>query len=579
MRWFVEVTSLGNAQKESLHVDADTWQGALQTARLQRGDTGAISGFSINILDDGCRAVDPASQALYEVRKVAGGTPSPPTSAPSAHPKAPQRATSTVPLRPPPPAPIHPRQSSVPPPGAEAVAAPTMTAEAPSPPRASATSSVLAQVVFRREQERTPAVPLTYRECVYLVPEGTSEADAEALLVNQLAQVRASLERLPAGRLVNLAVFDPTAHDKPGGLPIATLTWKDWRNHPAVAFPRRLQRASRSEPAPPATGPVAIAGPAAPIPGPAASIPGPMAPIRGRVASTPGPVAPITRPMAPTPGPVAPIPGPVAPIPGPVAPIPGPMAPIPGPMAPMAGAAPANPGPRAPTLANVGSATPVVPAASPPVGGAPGTPAFPSSTPAPGPTSRRGSSPRVRPVGARVHGEELIADLFEAMHDLHFLPDAIEGGEFCLTLGMQEIPSQIGIIHLYDIDHREFVVSNARGAGAPALLLRRHAETDPMLAAAMRGRRAVVIADADRSDAATLDRYVAVGGARSVIVAPAMQAGRFLGAIELLNPLDGQPFTESDGNAVLYIAEQFAEFVAARGVVTDPDRIAARRSR
>ncbi len=367
---------------------------------------------------------------------------------------------------------------------------------------------MLAQVVFRREQERTPAVPLTYRECVYLVPEGTTESDAEALLLNQLAQVRASLDRLPAGRLVNLAVFDPASHDKPGGLPIATLTWKDWRNHPAVAFPGRPPRVSQSQPAPP----------------------------------TPG--------MAPIPGPGAPIPGPVAPSVT-----------------------------WEPTLASVGGAPPGMPAAWPPVGRAPITPEFPASTPAPGPSVRRGSSPRVREAGARVRGEELIADLFEAMHDLRFLPDAIEGGEFCLTLSMQEIPSQVGIVHLYDIDRREFVVTSARGANAPSLLLRRHPETDPMLASAMRGRRAVVIADAEQSDAATIDRYVAVGGARSVIVAPAMQAGRFLGAIELLNPLDGQPFTDSDGNAVLYIAEQFAEFVAARGIVTDPDRIAARRSR
>jgi GAF domain-containing protein len=75
----------------------------------------------------------------------------------------------------------------------------------------------------------------------------------------------------------------------------------------------------------------------------------------------------------------------------------------------------------------------------------------------------------------------------------------------------------------------------------------------------------------------TLDRYAIIGGARSLIIAPVMDSGRFLGAIELVNPLDGQPFTESDGNAVTYIAEQFAEFVANRGVVTDPERIGARQ--
>ena len=97
-----------------------------------------------------------------------------------------------------------------------------------------------------------------------------------------------------------------------------------------------------------------------------------------------------------------------------------------------------------------------------------------------------------------------------------------------------------------------------------------------MLSAAMGKRSAVVIADAAQSEAASIERYVALGGARSLVVAPVMLAGRFLGAIELLNPLDGQPFTEVDGNALTYIAEQFAEFVEARGVVTDPEQISSR---
>jgi GAF domain-containing protein len=179
-----------------------------------------------------------------------------------------------------------------------------------------------------------------------------------------------------------------------------------------------------------------------------------------------------------------------------------------------------------------------------------------------------------------VAGEELVADLFDAMHELHFQRDALEGGDFCLTLAMEKLPSEVGLVHLYDIDRREFIVAAARGAKASALLLRREAESDSMLAAAMRRRRSVVVGDPAAQidfDLGAVERYAAAGGARSVIVAPVMQAGRFLGAIELLNPLDGQPFTDLDGNAVMYIAEQYAEFVAARGVVTDADRIAAKR--
>jgi len=163
------------------------------------------------------------------------------------------------------------------------------------------------------------------------------------------------------------------------------------------------------------------------------------------------------------------------------------------------------------------------------------------------------------------------------MHDLHFVRDSIEGGDFCLALAMEKLPSQAGIVHLYNIDRREFFVTSVRGPGTNRLLLTRHPESDTLLSAAMRKRRAVVIDDAATGEARAIDRYVALGGARSLMIAPVMQAGRFLGAIELVNPLDGQPFTEAEGNALTYIAEQFAEFVATRGIVTDAERIGARQ--
>ena len=52
-----------------------------------------------------------------------------------------------------------------------------------------------------------------------------------------------------------------------------------------------------------------------------------------------------------------------------------------------------------------------------------------------------------------------------------------------------------------------------------------------------------------------------------------MQAGRALGALEIINPLDGMPFTEDEGNAMTYIAEQYAEYLGSRGIVIDPKRI------
>jgi GAF domain-containing protein len=163
------------------------------------------------------------------------------------------------------------------------------------------------------------------------------------------------------------------------------------------------------------------------------------------------------------------------------------------------------------------------------------------------------------------------------MHDLHFVRDSLEGGEFCLALAMEKLPSQVGIVHLYDIDRREFLVSSVRGPGAGTLLLRRHPENDGLLSAAMRKRRAVVLDSAFVAETQSVERYATLGGVRSLLIAPVMQSGRWLGAIELVNPLDGQPFTEAEGNALGYIAEQFAEFVGSHGIVTDADRISARQ--
>ena len=72
MRWLVEVTSLGRTEKDSLYVDADSWQKALTVARTLRGETDPMTGFSIELLEEGCRAVDPATRMSYEVHRAPG---------------------------------------------------------------------------------------------------------------------------------------------------------------------------------------------------------------------------------------------------------------------------------------------------------------------------------------------------------------------------------------------------------------------------------------------------------------------------------------------------------------------------
>jgi len=530
MRWHVEVTSLGNAEKDSLYVDAESWQKALQSARTHRGEDGSMAGFSIELLTDGCRAVDGAARVTYLVQPAAESAARTPFIMPSSAPPRPATHSTA------------PRSSPSAPPPALVLGALTppmpivMVGPAPSAPpqpiRAELSSMVPSQVIFKREQDATESLPLTYREYVYAVPPGSSEAAAATLIQRQLDLVRSSLERMPPGKLVNLAVFDSTFQGRPPVPPLATLAWKDWRGAPVVSFPRRGTPFAGSSPPPAAS--------QAPPPPPPPTAPLPVFPPETAVYVAPS-QAPVpdgaTLQIAPHPAPLVMPPAAQA-----AAPLPGMVA-----SAPPAAVVEQQQQPPA-LVANPAGPWRQRPATVP--GAAPG------------------------PAPARASGEDLIGYFFESMHEVHFARDAVEGGLFCLDLALDKLPSLAGLVELYDINRREFLVTSTRGEIASSLLLCRYPEADPLLSLAMRRRRAVVIADATDSEAATMERYVVLGGARSLIVAPVMLAGRFLGAIELVNPLDGHPFTESDGNAITYMAEQFAEFVAKSGVVTDPERIA-----
>jgi GAF domain len=570
MRWLVVVTSMGSGGEESFVVDGESWQKALQAARTVRGDSTAMSGFSIELLDDGCRAVDPMARLRFEVKRTADDAPLTLT-----------KADARKPVSIPPPRPV-----SVPPPAPTAARAATSEAPAAKKPLAktafmgsgasvspvaieaprhvvapretshaiSTQPAASAQVISKREQDATDALPLTYREYVFVVAAGTDEATAELVLLAQLAQIRAALATAPLGKLVSLAIFDATFSGRPPVPPLAVLQWKDWRVEPVVAFPRRpgyvspFARIAASTPPPPAVAPIVAAPPPPPPPPPPVVVSAPPPPV---VASAPPPVV-----ASAPPPPVVAAPPPPPPV---VASVPPP---------PVVASAPPPPPPPTPPPPVVASAPPPPP---------PAAPQFPAPHQAVTLAMAQtfASGPPVAPPSRRVRGDELIADLFDAMGDLHFAHDAIEGADFCLHLAIEKLGATAGLVHLYDIDRREFVVTATRGAAATALLLTRSAENDPLLGAAMRKRRALVIDAAHGFDFGQLPRFGSFGGVQSGLVAPAMQAGRFIGAIELITPADGTPFVDSDGEALDYIAQQLAEFVATSGVVTDAERVTA----
>ena len=59
--------------------------------------------------------------------------------------------------------------------------------------------------------------------------------------------------------------------------------------------------------------------------------------------------------------------------------------------------------------------------------------------------------------------------------------------------------------------------------------------------------------------------------AKAVLSGPVSQGGRYLGMLELANPEGGDPWHVNEANALDYICEQFAEFLAGRPIVVDAD--------
>src|SRR4051794_8807093 len=78
MRWNVEVAAIDKTDSQTVIVEAESWQKALQAARATRGEAGPISGFSIELLDEGYRAVDPMARLRYTVKRAPEGTVPPP---------------------------------------------------------------------------------------------------------------------------------------------------------------------------------------------------------------------------------------------------------------------------------------------------------------------------------------------------------------------------------------------------------------------------------------------------------------------------------------------------------------------
>jgi hypothetical protein len=194
-------------------------------------------------------------------------------------------------------------------------------------------------------------------------------------------------------------------------------------------------------------------------------------------------------------------------------------------------------------------------------------PPKPTTVPPPKPSSVPPSGPR-----RRAPGEDLIGDLFERMHELAFMADVVSGADFVVRVLGELIPCEGIVVHVFDLGKREFVVVRAHGPNARDTLLHRTADDEPLVRSIMSRRGALMLDGAPANVPSTSNSLAKLGiKPRAVMCGAARLGGRYLGLIELANPAGEQPFHDGEANALDYVCEQFAEFVASRPIVLDPD--------
>ncbi|MDF3066458.1 MAG: putative stage sporulation protein [Polyangiaceae bacterium] len=458
-------------------------------------------------------------------------------------------------------------------------------------------------VLRKRQEEPTTESPITYREVAYVVPPGVTRGSVEALLWAAFRDISRELAGRTDQKFVQLAVFDHSFDKRPERPPLGTLAWKDWRGNPVLTFPffDGTQPARASVPAP-SIKPVPVVSISSSAP-PAALAPSPRTAAAAVPETPPAPPPPVVIPVAeptpiaaPAPVVIAPTPAavvaPIASIEPAVVPIAEVVAPAPSVVAPAPSVAQAAP-PVVEATPPVVEATPPVVEATPPVAepaplvvaSAPPTAAPEPSAPIPltrekmsssHPSAGRSSRPRMAAVRRRA-GEDLIAELFETMHDLHFMQGVADGAEFMLAALDSVLPCDGVLIHVFDINHREFVVTRAKGPGAMQALLHRTPDSEPFFTAVMRRPGSVVVNDVAQDPRLLGPRWDALGikPARA-LCGPVRQGGRYLGLVEAVNPLGDAPFHQTEQNAVDYICEQFAQFLVNRPIVLDADVILRR---
>jgi GAF domain-containing protein len=372
------------------------------------------------------------------------------------------------------------------------------------------------RLIYERDHEPSDQSPILYRECAYVVDPLQSDEELEEQLQAELLAIQHDWRDRDASQFVQLALFDHVFEGEPKAPALATLSWKDWHGRSEV-WVRGVRRST----APP---PDALDDEAA------------QSAVQVHSQSDD---ADDFDDLEDTDKPE-----------------------------PVEDTAEDDDAEPIPLLARHKAGA----------GSSERAPDSGTSWPVPGrsgqyPVVSAEDAPLPPPSSQRVLvGDELIGALFERMHELDELPDVTAAAGFVLATLEELIPSDAALVHVFDIDTRQFLLVGALGPGSMDLPLLRTLGVGLHLEEALRQKKTLSLPSRDGSHAIWRALGLRIEWA---LCSPVHHNGRFLGAIELAREALDDNFSAGQIQALEYVCEQFAEFVMRHPLEPAPDSSSA----
>jgi len=190
----------------------------------------------------------------------------------------------------------------------------------------------------------------------------------------------------------------------------------------------------------------------------------------------------------------------------------------------------------------------------------------------PSPGAIEHHAPRPHERAKELDANQALSEVFEELQDLFLVQTQEEAAQYVLDLAMKKIPVQAGTVFLADINTRDLTFTAVKGPVAEKLKGQKLNLKKGIIGFAAREGATIAISDVSKdprfcSDFDQHGEFVT----KSVLCAPAQYEGRTFGAIELVNRISGDMFTQSEINIVSYLASQLAEFIATSLPSGEPD--------